>query len=442
MLCGAPLWLLVRPQRVLKHTPSRFNFWSETSTGSALLFNGLTGALLELEVDEAKIVHRVLEVADSGEFGLDSLEYLTELGFLVPPGFDEVAVLSRRAEFGRTSGRGCLELVLSPTYACNFRCTYCYVEPRPGVMSPETGYAIVRYIEKVLDGYSRVEISWFGGEPLLCLDIVESVTRAIQDLTNRRRVEFTAFVTTNGFLLDAATAASLEGSGVRFLHITIDGNREAHDALRVQANGDPSFDVIVSNLIAALDATKDLRFTLRSNVNHDNVGVVHELMKAIPEGYRRRIQWSVTPIKGAGIVPDQALFRKVNKVVARALELGYQYYSVHLPVGKAGFCNAAKQGNFHIGPDGSLYCCTPTDAKPDAFAGRLHPDGNVDLLGTYADRFRGEPIPSACVECPYLCFCMGGCPLEQGEEKDGSCTARFAELPALIRNLAESKRMA
>lgn len=79
-----------------------------------------------------------------------------------------------------------LHLILFPTEKCNFRCTYCYEDFEIGKMSPEIVQAIKTLLSHRASSLSRLEISWFGGEPLLARDVIESITLHILSIVANR----------------------------------------------------------------------------------------------------------------------------------------------------------------------------------------------------------------------------------------------------------------
>lgn len=376
----------------------------------------------------------------SHELAPELAEQLAQLGMLVPFDLNEVEVLQSRAVEGCRARSGRLELIIAPTYSCNFRCTYCYVEQQPGTLSPAAEKAIIQYVESVLDGYSALEISWFGGEPLLCLDTVERMTCELRSLALARGVEFRAFVTTNGYLLDTSAVRRLEDAGVEYLHITVDGSRETHDRLRFRADGSATYDVILSNMLAALESSSALRFTLRSNVDPDTVSDVYGLMEAIPVVHRHRIQFSVRPIRRADTKTDEGLLARIDDAMARAVELGFLDYPVQLQMGKPCHCFAEKEGNYYIDPGARLYSCSPLEGKSDVLVGALRPDGRVDFADDYVTREEHRSFPERCRVCEFLCFCMGGCPLNRQAAGDDSCKTQYSNIEKLIRNMAEARR--
>ncbi|HKP37373.1 MAG TPA: radical SAM protein, partial [Pyrinomonadaceae bacterium] len=144
-----------------------------------------------------------------------------------------------------------LELILLPTEKCNFRCTYCYEDFEMGRMSPEIILGIKNLILNRANDLDRLQLSWFGGEPLAALDVVLEVSGfAAQLAAKKSHLNYRAHMTTNASLLDPATFDKLVDVGVLDYQITLDGPREIHNQTRVQAGGGGTFDRIWNNLLA------------------------------------------------------------------------------------------------------------------------------------------------------------------------------------------------
>ena len=155
--------------------PSRYNFWSETPLGSPLLFNGRTGSLIELNNRaEAGEVRRALGGEPS-----QLASTLQELGFLWdgPPSEEVDEVLKRRGVAGSTTRA--LEVTISPTYGCNFRCTYCYVQFDDPRMDDAAEARTLAFLESLIPQHPRTNITSFGGEPLLAWRRVARMAAAV-----------------------------------------------------------------------------------------------------------------------------------------------------------------------------------------------------------------------------------------------------------------------
>jgi len=116
--------------------------------------------------------------------------------------FDEKTALESmgRAECAAPYG---VSLTICPTMNCNFDCPYCFENHRPGKMSPEVQDDVVNLARRILEVRSgkSLHVSWFGGEPLLAPDVIESLSERLIALAEEFHFSYSAAITTNGYLL-------------------------------------------------------------------------------------------------------------------------------------------------------------------------------------------------------------------------------------------------
>jgi uncharacterized protein len=410
--------------------PSKYNFWSQTPGGRDLLFNGRTGALVE--VADAGEVESVIAALDGRANALT--EEFARLGFLWEGDADtEIeAVLSRR-DVEAASPRT-LELTISPTYGCNFRCTYCYVDFVDARMRDEAEGRVLSFLRREIGQFAATNITWFGGEPLLTWRRVARMAAEIRDLGKAAGRPVEQFLTTNGYLLTPRVADALVEAGVQWIHVTIDGCGEGQDTRRVLLDGTGTYERVLRNLIRTLEDHPSVGGTLRMNLEPDSVDLAHTLLASIPEVLRARIQVHPTPVILEGVERDDSFHRRVAGVVTDALSLGYAYYDNDIPVARSFHCGAEGQQNFQIGPDGALHKCSPS-GKPEVTVGIISPDGRPDL--TVNDRvWRSvHQVADTCRACEFLCFCQGGCRLDRVRKRaDPTCRDPFIAMPEHVMN--------
>ena len=116
--------------------------------------------------------------------------------------FDERAALE---VMGRAacSGRLGVGLTICPTMGCNFDCPYCFEDHGRGKMTPEVQDDVVALAERMIEaaGAKGLNVTWFGGEPLLAPDVIESLSKRLIALIEERGGTYTAGIITNGYLL-------------------------------------------------------------------------------------------------------------------------------------------------------------------------------------------------------------------------------------------------
>ena len=127
-----------------------------------------------------------------------------------------------------------LQLIILPTEACNFRCVYCYETFEIGKMKRPVITGILALIKKRLPDLNRLVLSWFGGEPLLAVDVIQAISEQVLSvLPNYPRVRYYADMSTNGYVLDTELFQRLLGWNIRTYQISFDGPEEVHDRKRI-----------------------------------------------------------------------------------------------------------------------------------------------------------------------------------------------------------------
>jgi uncharacterized protein len=142
-----------------------------------------------------------------------------------------------------------LELCLIIDRACNLRCKYCYMAPHDaGRMSEDIVRRAVRQALGTATGWLSVTL--FGGEPLLDPSLPGSVERVVLDELASCQSRYPPprwLIDTNLTKLEDATVIWLRQRGAR-LFVSLDGDAEAHDAMREDRRGNGTHALVVKNL--------------------------------------------------------------------------------------------------------------------------------------------------------------------------------------------------
>ena len=138
-----------------------------------------------------------------------------------------------------------MHLTLHLTARCNFRCGYCYAAPHTGgTMTADTVRAAIDLGLRLSAKESPEQslgVVFFGGEPLLCPDLIRLAIHHCREVESRTGQRFHFKVTTNGSLLDEEFLTDPLTSEV-FVALSHDGVQAAHDMHRLDSEGKGTFE--------------------------------------------------------------------------------------------------------------------------------------------------------------------------------------------------------
>ena len=135
-----------------------------------------------------------------------------------------------------------MHYTLHLTAGCNMRCKYCYVSQSPARMSADTAR---RTVDMALaSGDPRLGLIFFGGEPLLCRDLIEEIIAYATAQSAAAPGKIFYKLTTNGLLLNDDFLRYAHEHDI-FIALSIDGIAAAHDAHRLAQDGGPTHAQVV-----------------------------------------------------------------------------------------------------------------------------------------------------------------------------------------------------
>lgn len=302
-----------------------------------------------------------------------------------------------------------LELILLPTEKCNFRCKYCYEDFAMGRMSPVVVAGIKALIHERSADLRRLHISWFGGEPLLAKDIVLDVSHFAQHCSFERGIEYQSSMTTNGFLLTAATHTEMLAAGITQFQISLDGDEKHHDISRPLANGRGTYKTIMQNLSDILASDATFQVTLRLHITNENAEEIFAFYRTIKNGVladpRVRLFTKVVANLGGpnlekSILPDGDAGRRVRQEILTDYNLNLN--KIEAREGDIKVCYAARPNSFVIRSNGDVGKCTVAFHSAHNAVGHIAETGSLGLnkakLAKWMQGFRD--FDKAALHCP------------------------------------------
>jgi uncharacterized protein len=308
-----------------------------------------------------------------------------------------------------------MDVTLVLTHDCNLGCGYCYAGAKFNKRMP------AEVADKALDlafgdAAEEVQISFFGGEPLLCWDaLVDSAEKA-----RRRAAEsgkkLKMSVTTNGTLLTDERAAKLEELGI-YVGLSIDGIREAHDAGRPKMGGGSSFD----------DVKRGLEVLVRRGTPFETISVVTpKNVRWLGESVRWLLEIGVPRI---GLNPcyeahftdeDLELYAAGLAIAADAMTECYRrgrvvsitvFDNKILAALKGGLAEGDKCSlgatSVAVAPSGNLYPCERAVAEDEDLTFVMgHVDTGPSVQGEACER---GPVNPECADCGERWRCTSFC---------------------------------
>lgn len=432
--------------------PSRFNARSVNPHGSLLLYNSFSGA--RCVIPPRGVVRAQAYLSSQGFAGtLDSLGlYLLRKGYLVPASLDEMVGFDLK--YGQQQYRNdLLQLILLSSEECNFRCIYCSQHFKRGLMERHVRRGVEALVRSKIAKLSALEVSWFGGEPMLGYEVIEELAPRIQALAREHSVRFFSHITTNGYLLTPDRSAAMVGWGIETYQITVDGDAVEHDRHRPLRGGGGTFEQIVDNVVAMANITGQFTVMLRVNFDRDNMDSVAALLRRLSHALAgdSRFQVAFHPVGKWGGPNDADLNTCSDRESVLAAErLNEQVRSAGLRPGRvadglrpvpANVCYAARPYNFIIGADGKVMKCTVAlDTEDKNIVGELLEDGSLELdAAKFGPWVRPHyQTDSTCRECFFVPVCQGSsCPLPRVIGGDRPCPPQKVSIQ---RTLQEALR--
>jgi uncharacterized protein len=412
---------------------SRYNFHVPVEDG-ALLYNANTGAVLRLRGGDAAAFAQLLSGGvvdvDSESLPTEVLEQLNAGGFVTESGTDEL--ISIRQRFEEARGITPLVITLTTTMDCNLGCFYCYEERSPHQLVAADVPAIVESTQMRLRDHptKSLHVDWYGGEPLLNVEFIESASLALQGMCAAEGTSYHASVISNGTVWPEALESFVIRHRIRQVQVSFDGLREHHDRRRRFRRGraldgqESSFDLIVALVDRLLDF---VRVDLRFNADRRNQGDLLPFVEfARARGwFERRFPAVVQPARLAAYSERSEFMRSAEMPAAEFESLRASVRSVAgtdikveesevpdlFPYPKTSVCAALAYRSEVIGADGLKYRCGLQVGEKHRAVGTARPDQNRRKFADvdWWEKFDPTILPS-CSRCSFLPICWGGCP--------------------------------
>jgi uncharacterized protein len=392
--------------------------------------------LFVLPVNEAFLVHNPLDGIASllNASALKALRRRMATTVQDPSLSAELAGLADlllRAPAGPPSLEGPLNplfLGLLTTRRCNCNCVYCDFEAgkeAASEMSPAAAVAALTWYADFLKdaGLGHMEVHFFGGEPLVSREVIETAVHRSRLLVDRHGMSLHLEVSTNGIF--GEEYARFVGDYFHAVVLSLDGFREIHDRHRPVSAGRGSFSS--ARQTASLLSQSPTELCLRCCVSNLNIDRLEEIAAWFCEEFQPSVI-NFEPLTNnpkaatAGLLPPNPYVFAERFAKARAVAARYGIKAVYAATegepSHTSFCPVGKDALI-VSPDGRVSSCyLPRKAWVerglDMEVGRLlereagpggiqvDPEAIARLRGLARDKPR-------CKRCFCQWVCSGGC---------------------------------
>ncbi len=387
-------------------------------SSSWFIVNPLSG---NADILEADIAQQII----SGNY--NNTAELIEKGYYVDSIAEEKLFKHKYLEFIDTRDTDEVQLFFVSTYACNFKCSYCYQDGYNN--TPEMPYnsiidAFIKYISTAFKGRKKY-VTLFGGEPLLPgTKVRESISYLISQLN---AISCDLAVVTNGYHLSEYVDL-LKTASIREIQVTLDGVGIAHDKRRMLASGASTFEKVVEGIDRALEL--NIPINLRMVLDRENIAQLPELARfAIARGWTnnrlfktqlgRNYELHFCQSENTKLYDRVSMYQDIYQLIKfhpEILSFHRPAFSLakflteegELPSPLFDSCPGFKT-EWAFDYSGNVYSCTATVGKPGESLGTYYPQ--VALNNEAIEEWQERDVLSiaACKTCNLQLACGGGC---------------------------------
>ncbi|MBQ7669297.1 MAG: radical SAM protein [Clostridia bacterium] len=414
----------------MKYKKSKYILEVYDGEKGMILYNTKSNIILLVSRSDKDYINKILNEKQNENYNkiFRELEYK---GFVIPAETDEDEELYDKID--RIDS--ILRLTIMPTENCNFGCNYCFEKHRNARFDDDQITRVVEAIKRIISNKTAVEINWYGGEPLLELETIITISNNVKEICKSRQIPYWANITTNGFFLDLETFEKLLKCNILRFVVTIDGPETAHNSTRFLKNGDGTYDRIIANLIEIKDNNNGhlWRISIRTNYTKDTLMYREEWENYLKQVFLKDNRFSYLPRyawhnSNSSLSKDQfisfefddnlRLFddmdslhesddkKRIHNKQKILAELKKYLNDLHAG---AAFCAAGFRNSLIISPRNQLLKCQVIIGEKRNIIGCI--ENNGDLIFNSQKKVWENTKKEVCATCGLFPICMGiGCP--------------------------------
>ena len=379
------------------------------------LWNTFSNALIRLDQSAIQFIDNFSgEETDHPYFkvlfqnGCIVTDCLDEFGKIL---YDEKAIT-----FNRYPKR--LNYTIAPGLSCNYHCEYCFENHRTSFekMSLEVEESLFQFFCRQIKNNSNLDeicITWFGGEPLLYVDIIDRISKRLVSHCREHGIKYHAGMISNGRFLTKENVQILRDNQIDHIQISLDGMPEHYAKIKNASVDD--FYQTVNNIVYACDY---MHIAVRINILDsltDAVNLTDYLLKVRNLDGKIKVYVAHTRLYDDNLSVKEEhkshqLFLKNEgnfiQLFGKAGIYNKNSFEYRKPQRRGTTCLSVCHHNACIGPNGEIYRCEHHFGMKDAIVGNIY-NGlffQANDLAFFSFQHRKK-----CLRCKFFPVCLGGC---------------------------------
>lgn len=318
-------------------------------------------------------------------------------------------------------------LCLNIAHDCNLRCEYCFASTGDyhggrKLMPLEVAKKAIDFLIENSGNRNKLEIDFFGGEPLLNFDVVKASVEYGKSIEGKYSKHIGFTLTTNATLLNEEIMDYLN-ENMDNVVLSIDGRKNINDRMRKTVNGKGTYDIIMPKIKEFVGKRGGKSHYIRGTFTKNNIDFGNDVLALADEGFK---EISIEPViaerekKYALSEDDLQLVMEEYENLARSIieydkqgkKFRFYHYMIDLNGGPCIYKRISACGSgveyFAVTPDGDLYPCHQFVGREGYLMGNVYEGIKNNEL---RDKFLENTVYNKpkCMDCWAKFYCSGGC---------------------------------
>lgn len=319
-------------------------------------------------------------------------------------------------------------ITITTTQKCNLNCHYCFEGINKSLidLSLETCDAIINLIKgKYAKG---VRLIWFGGEPMLNLKAIEYISEKLSFSS----IPFDATIITNGTIIPTHFIDNLKKYHISTIQITLDGDKECHNAKRHFRDGIGTFDLILRNITRILDS-RESDVIVKINLDHNNLSTFPVVKQFLLERFNNDPLLTVSH----NFIRNRTNF-KDNGTCLTDLDYFDFFYepkdAERILSNFVGPCPLRISNHIVISANGDIQKCLEQVGDSNHAIGNVNASVISVKKSSFYKLFSLPFTREDCKLCSILPLCGGGCPMDILKNGQPICNALKYRIQQVVKD--------